>query len=60
MKTADQRHNERPDMFAPDGYELLDSPGEVAESMEAARYAYPVSENLMTRSGLSSSPNDPD
>jgi len=39
MKTALQRHNERPDLFAPDGYEINDAPEEVAESMEAARYA---------------------
>jgi uncharacterized protein (DUF4415 family) len=34
MKTADQRHKERPDLFAVDGYELEDSPAELIESME--------------------------
>lgn len=33
--------DERPDIFAPDGYEILDAPGEVAESMDRARYADP-------------------
>jgi uncharacterized protein (DUF4415 family) len=41
MKTAQQRHKERPDIFAPDGYEIVDAPQEVAESMESARYADP-------------------
>lgn len=34
MKTADQRHQDRPELFAPDGYEWEDAPSEIAESMK--------------------------
>jgi uncharacterized protein (DUF4415 family) len=34
MKTAKQRHQERPDLFASDGYEHEDAPADLLESME--------------------------
>ncbi|MFH2114565.1 MAG: BrnA antitoxin family protein [Spirochaetota bacterium] len=37
MKTAEQQYKERSEIFAPDGYEIVDAPEEVTESMEAAR-----------------------
>jgi len=36
MKTAEQRHLERPDLFAPDGYEWEDAPADIAEAMDNA------------------------
>jgi len=41
IKTALQQHKERPDIFVPDGYDTVDVPKEVAESMESASYADP-------------------
>ena len=34
MKTAEQRHLDRPELFAPDGYEFKDAPAELVESMK--------------------------
>ena len=34
MRTAEQRHQERPDLFAPDGNEWEDAPAELIESMK--------------------------
>jgi hypothetical protein len=33
MKTAKERHNDRPDLFAPDGYEWEDVPTQLIDSM---------------------------
>ena len=33
MRTAEQDHRERPDIFAPDGYEWEDAPAEFADSI---------------------------
>ena len=37
MKTAEQRHKDRPDIFAADGYEAGDAPEDIAAAMDAAR-----------------------
>jgi uncharacterized protein (DUF4415 family) len=36
MKTAAQRHKERPELFAPDGYEREDAPADMINAMEVA------------------------
>jgi uncharacterized protein (DUF4415 family) len=47
MKTAEQHHKERPEIFAPDGYEMDDAPKDVAEAMDAARKAPALSADFL-------------
>jgi hypothetical protein len=47
MKTAKQRHQERPDIFAPDGYEWEDAPPDIVASMDAAFANGPLSADFL-------------